>query len=137
MADQDSSEGATAKKTSARKTSSKQASSKRAKSTATKASGSRPRAPRAEPGKRMSGSEVAAAAARQFAELSSKTVEGVTGLRRTDDGWVVELDVLELRRVPETTDVLATYEIALDSSGELEGYRRAHRYVRGQAEDPA
>ena len=140
MAEQDSSEGTAAKKTSAKKTSSKQASSKRAsttKSTSKKSSGSRTSAPRAEARQRMKGGEIAAAAARQFAELSSKTVEGVTGLHRTDDGWVVELDVLELRRVPETTDVLATYEITVDSSGELEGYRRAHRYVRGQAEDPA
>ena len=74
-------------------------------------------------------------AARQFAELSSKEVEGVTGLHRTEDGWVVELDVLELRRVPETTDVLAIYEVTLDSSGGMEGYRRVHRYVRGQVED--
>ena len=140
MAEQDSDEGTTAKKTSAKKTSSKQTSSKQGsskKTTSKKSSGTRASAPRAEPGKRMKGSEVAAAAARQFSELSSKTVEGVTGLHRTDDGWVVELDVLELRRVPETTDVLATYEITVDSSGELEGYRRAHRYVRGQAEDPA
>jgi hypothetical protein len=133
MADQDSSEGTAAKKTSAKKTSSKRTTTK---STSKRTSGSRASAPRAEAGKRMKGSEVAAAAARQFAELSSKTVEGVTGLHRNDDGWIVELDVLELRRVPETTDVLATYEITLDSSGELEGYRRAHRYVRGQAEDP-
>ena len=127
MAEQDSS-GATAKKSSAKKTTPKKSATR--KSSTTRAS-----APRAEPGKRMKGPQVAAAAAQQFAELSSRTVEGVTGLHRTDDGWVVELDVLELRRVPETTDVLATYEVTVDSSGELEGYRRAHRYVRGQAED--
>lgn len=126
MAEQDS--GETAKKSSAKKTTSKKSTTKRSASTRTSA-------PRAEPGKRMKGGDIAAAAARQFAELSSRTVEGVTGLRRTDDGWVVELDVLELRRVPETTDVLASYEVTVDSSGELEGYRRAHRYVRGQAED--
>lgn len=123
----------TSKKSSPAKSSTKKTTSK--KSSGSSSSSTRARAPRAEPGKRMKGGEVAAAAARQFAELSSKTVEGVTGLHRTDDGWVVELDVLELRRVPETTDVLATYEVSVDSSGELEGYRRAHRYVRGQAED--
>lgn len=95
----------------------------------------RKRAPRAEAPKAMSGSRVAAEAVRQFGELSSKEVEGVTSLRRTEDGWVVELDVLELRRIPETTDVLGLYEVTLDSSGQLEGYRRAHRYVRGQTED--
>ncbi|WP_432476104.1 gas vesicle protein GvpO [Nocardioides sp. GXQ0305] len=130
MADQDSTKRTTSKKTSAKKPTKKASTTK-------KSPGARASAPRAEPGTRVKASEVAAAAARQFAELSSKTVEGVTGLQRSDDGWVVELDVLELRRVPETTDVLATYEISVSSSGELEGYRRVHRYVRGQAEDPA
>jgi hypothetical protein len=69
----------------------------------------------------------------QLSELTGKEVEGVTGLDRTDDGWTVHLDVLELRRIPATTDVLASYEVDLDSQGELEGYRRAQRYVRGAA----
>jgi uncharacterized heparinase superfamily protein len=117
-----------AKKTTAKKTA--------AKKTATSSDdSSRKRSPREETPKAMSGSRVAAEAVRQFGELSSKEVEGVTSLRRTDDGWVVELDVLELRRIPETTDVLGLYEVTLDASGELEGYRRAHRYVRGQTED--
>mgnify|MGYP006206037297 CR=1 FL=1 len=33
-----------------------------------------------------------------------------------------------------TTDVLGKYEVTADSSGEVEGYRRLERYVRGQAE---
>jgi len=105
------------------------------KKTASRKKSSTARAPRAEPGRKPSASRVAAEAARQFAELSAKAVEGVTGLRRTDEGWVVELDVLELRRVPETTDVLASYEVSMDDSGELLGYRRVHRYVRGQVEE--
>ncbi len=95
----------------------------------------RKRAPKAEPTRKASGVRVASEAARQFAELSSKQVEGVTSLRRTEEGWEVELEVLELRRIPATTDVLAVYEVTVDSSLELEGYRRTHRYVRGQTED--
>jgi hypothetical protein len=79
----------------------------------------------------MSGSDIAAAAARQLGDLAGKEVEGVTGLHRTEDGWRVELDVLELRRVPSTTDVLALYEVTVDSRGDLEGYTRLQRYVRG------
>ena len=95
------------------------------------------RAPRAEPGRRMTGAKVAEAATRQLAELTSREIEGVTALQRTDEGWVVELEVLELRRIPSTTDVLATYEVTMDTSGELEEYRRGQRYVRGQAEGSA
>lgn len=75
--------------------------------------------------------EVAGLAARQLLELTGREPEGVTGLERTEDGWRVSIDVLELRRVPETTDVLACYEVDVDERGDLTGYRRVHRYVRG------
>lgn len=61
--------------------------------------------------------------------------EGVTAIRRDDDGWVVTAEILELERVPETTDVLASYEVTVGEDGELTGYRRTHRYVRAQVED--
>ena len=90
-------------------------------------------AARAEAPQRRSGSQIAGDAVRQLAELTGRQPEGVTGLERTDDGWTVSVDVLELRRVPETTDVLACYEVEIDSGGDLLGYRRVHRYVRGAA----
>ncbi len=77
---------------------------------------------------------IAAEAARQLAELTDEEVEGVTGLQKADDGWRVEVELLELSRVPTTTDVLATYEVDVDASGDLQGYRRTRRYVRGKAE---
>lgn len=53
----------------------------------------------------------------------------------TDDGWQVEVEVLELERVPDTTSVLGTYQVDLDESGELLGYRRLRRYTRSSTED--
>jgi Gas vesicle synthesis protein GvpO len=88
-------------------------------------------APRAEAARRASGSEVAASAARQLLELTGREAEGVTGLQRTDDGWKVQVEVVEVRRIPDTTDVLALYEVEVDSDGEMEGYRRLRRYGRG------
>jgi hypothetical protein len=88
-------------------------------------------APRAEAPKRMSGPKVAQAAVQQLIELVGKQPEGVTGLQRTEDGWTVQVEVLEVRRVPDTTDVLSSYEVDMDSDGDLMGYRRLRRYVRG------
>jgi hypothetical protein len=68
-------------------------------------------------------------------ELTGKYAEAVTGLERTDDGWTVEVEVLELERIPSTTDVLATYRVTLDDDGELQGCRRVHRYLRGSPGD--
>jgi hypothetical protein len=76
-------------------------------------------------------SQVAAQAAGELLELTGKGVEGVTGLERTDDGWTIQVEVVEVRRIPDTTDVLALYEVSTDKQGSLLGYRRLRRYARG------
>ena len=75
------------------------------------------------------------AAIEQLAELTGQKVEGLSGIHRNDDGWLASAEVLELRRVPETSDVLATYEVELDGDGSLTGYRRVKRYTRAQPEE--
>ncbi len=88
-------------------------------------------APKAEAKPRTSARDIAVGAAGQLLELTGKQSEGVTGLERTEDGWTVHVEVVELRRIPDTTDVLALYELNVDDRGSLEGYRRVRRYVRG------
>jgi hypothetical protein len=68
-------------------------------------------------------------------ELVDGPVEGVSGVCRTEDGWRVGVDVLELSRIPDTTSLLATYEVDLDRDGELLEYRRTRRFRRGAADD--
>lgn len=92
-------------------------------------------APRASAPKKMTAMAVAAEAARQLGQLTGRQAEGVTGLEKTDDGWKVQVEVVEVRRIPETTDVLAIYEIDADAEGNLEGYRRLRRYTRGSAQE--
>lgn len=74
-------------------------------------------------------------AVEQLAELTGQTVEGLSGIHRNDDGWVVNAEVRELRRIPETNDVLATYEVTLGDDGSLTGYRRVRRYTRASTEE--
>lgn len=76
--------------------------------------------------------EIAKRAAQQLLELTGRAAEGVTALERTDDGWRVEIEVLETRRIPDTTDMLAVYDVTVDSRGNLVGYTRTRRYVRGR-----
>jgi len=123
-AEQSTDEG-TAKKAPARKRTTKKSPAKKA--------APRKASARTEPArpKKMTGPRVAAEAVRQLLELTGKGAEGVIGLERTEDGWSVKIEVLELRRIPNTTDVLAIYEVTMDDDGELEGYRRLQRYVRG------
>lgn len=80
--------------------------------------------------------EVVSTAVRQFAELTGRESQSVTGVRRTEeDGWSVLVDVVELERIPSSTSVLATYRVDTDAQGNLEGYERLRRYNRG-ATDP-
>jgi hypothetical protein len=79
--------------------------------------------------------DVVRKAVQQVAMLTGRQVEGVLGMRRADDGWEVTLEVLELHRIPDSTDVLASYEVALDDHGELREYRRVRRYARNQTEE--
>ena len=82
-------------------------------------------------GGRLSGPAAAQKARAQLEELTGCACEGVSGLTRTDTGWRVTIDVLELERVPRTTDLLASYAVEVDNHGELVGYERVARYCRG------
>jgi Gas vesicle synthesis protein GvpO len=72
---------------------------------------------------------------REIADLTGRQPEGVTGVERTEDGWLVGVEVVEIRRVPSSADLLATYEADLDADGELVSYRRTRRYARGREDD--
>ncbi|MBT2393252.1 gas vesicle protein [Streptomyces maoxianensis] len=78
--------------------------------------------------------EVARRARAQLAELTGMEPDSVSSFTETDDGWSLEVQVLELRRIPDTTSLLASYEVTLDSQGEMTGYRRIRRYVRSRAD---
>jgi hypothetical protein len=67
-------------------------------------------------------------------ELSSSDVESVSGIDRTRDGWVITLEAVEVRRIPESTDVMATYDVELDGDGDLVRYERRRRYPRAQSD---
>ncbi|QDQ92798.1 gas vesicle protein [Rhodococcus sp. WB9] len=75
--------------------------------------------------------EIAEIATRDIAQLTGKKPLGATSVMPTDDGWTVEVEVVEDRRIPSSTDMLAMYEVVLDLDGELLSYRRTRRYVRG------
>ncbi|GAA0585645.1 MULTISPECIES: gas vesicle protein GvpO [Actinomadura] len=83
----------------------------------------------------MSASEAAKRAAEHVTAMTGRSIESVVGLERTDeDNWRVMVEVVETRRIPDSADVLAVYETEVDADGELVGYRRSRRYLRGRTE---
>ena len=90
----------------------------------------RPRARR-----RISPARVIRAAREQVEELTGRRVTGVIGFDRTDGGWDVRVEVLELSRVPATMSILGLVLVQLDEDGELVGYRRLRRYSASQVDE--
>ena len=88
----------------------------------------------AEDKRRLSAAKAGGEGARQIAELTGKAPEGVSGVQPSDDGWRVTVEVVEDRRIPSSTDLLATYEVELAPDGELVSYRRVRRYARGRGD---
>ncbi|HWD02892.1 MAG TPA: gas vesicle protein GvpO [Amycolatopsis sp.] len=81
----------------------------------------------------MVASTAAATAVRQLHDLISSEPLGVTSVEPVEDGWVVEVEVIEERRIPSSADLLALYEIELDEDGDLLAFRRTKQYARGKA----
>ncbi len=76
------------------------------------------------------GPEIAQQAKEQLAQLTGLTPDTVSSLRRDEEGWHVAVELIELKRIPEATDVLASYETLLDEEGNLLSYQRTKRYLR-------
>lgn len=108
------------------------------RSTAAKSSPSRPVKAKSAPTKsasapaRVSAVQAVKKAVEQFNALTGRPPESVVGARWEDDHWAVRLEVVESRRVPDTADLLAEYDVELDGQGELLSYSRRDRYVRGR-----
>ncbi len=72
-----------------------------------------------------------------FEQLAGRTVEGVSSVNRQDGGWRLELEVVELARIPDSTSLLGTYEVRVDRDGEVLEYDRVRRYYRNRADEEA
>lgn len=82
----------------------------------------------------MSASEAMRSAAEQLTELLGRAPESVSALRPTEEGWEAEVEVVELERIPETSSVMASYQVVLDAAGQLLAYERGRRYTRAQVD---
>jgi hypothetical protein len=80
--------------------------------------------------------ELLATAMSEVGDLTGLPVETVSSFERDGDGdWIVTVEVLELERVPNTMDVLASYEVRLSDDGEVRGFNRRRRYPRSATDE--
>ena len=74
-------------------------------------------------------------AKRELQELLGAEPERVSGFDRSEGRWTVTLEVVDVHRVPETTDVMASYEVAFDDDRNLVSVSELRRYRRSQVEE--
>jgi hypothetical protein len=79
--------------------------------------------------------EIVGEAVEQVQQLIGRPVESVTGMEKDGSQWTVTVEVVELARIPNTTDVLGQYEVTLDRNGDITGTRRLRRYPRADVRE--
>lgn len=82
--------------------------------------------------KRVNPAELARTAVQTVVQFTGRQPETVLGITQDGDGWRVMVEVLEMSRIPTSTDLLGAYMVTLDDEGEVVGYERRRRYQRGQ-----
>jgi hypothetical protein len=79
--------------------------------------------------------EIVGGARRHLRELLGAEPESVSGVRRENGHWRVRLEVVDIHRIPESTDVLSSYDVVVDEDGGLVEIDRGRRYRRSQVDE--
>ncbi|GAA0380689.1 hypothetical protein GCM10009530_34290 [Microbispora corallina] len=87
-----------------------------------------PQRPRRRP---LTATSAGRAGLRHIADLTAREPEAVTLVQPVENGWVVDVEVVEDHRIPSSSDIIALYEAQMDEEGNLLSYRRTRRYRRG------
>ncbi|MGH2734191.1 MAG: gas vesicle protein [Actinomycetota bacterium] len=85
--------------------------------------------------RRLPGPDVIERAMQQLKGMTGKQAESISSFVADDDGsgWTLMFELVELERVPSTTNLMGTYEVDIDKDGNLLGFEQTRRYVKGQA----
>ena len=78
----------------------------------------------------MKPSEVADKAKEHLIDLTGLEAVTVSRLDKVEKGWEVTVEMLELRKIPDSSDVLGSYQCVVDDDGDLLSYKRVLRYRR-------
>lgn len=63
--------------------------------------------------------------------IFNRKPDEITSLSTEEGGWKVNVEMLERKAVPDTQDILGTYELKLKGDGELIAYKRTTMRKRG------
>jgi hypothetical protein len=89
-------------------------------------------APVAAATKSMRAADIVVHAMNELARISGLPADHVSSIVCEPDGWHVTVDLIELKRIPASTDVIAAYDALFAPDGSLVSYHRRRRYFRDQ-----
>jgi len=72
----------------------------------------------------METKELIEKAKKQLAELTGFTSPAGIGLKKEKNEWVVSVEIVEKKSIPDGMDVIGTYEVRLDAKGNLVAYEK-------------
>ena len=72
----------------------------------------------------------------QVAQVTGFTPVAVVASFRDETGWHVTVDMLEMTRIPESSDLLGVYECTLDGEGNLVSFERKMTHNRADILEP-
>ena len=76
--------------------------------------------------------ELAERARSQLVDITGLKPLSVTGTSRDEEGWHIMLEMLEMSRIPSSSDVLGDYEVVLDERGGMLRFERKRTRLRGE-----
>ena len=75
--------------------------------------------------------EITERAKEQIAQVTGFEPVAVVASFRDEEGWHVTMDMLEMTRIPESSDLLGVYEAVLDEEGNMVSFDRKMTHNRG------
>jgi len=69
----------------------------------------------------------------QLAEVTGFNPVAAVGGFKDEEGWHISVDVLEMARLPESTDIIGTYVVLLDPEGNMVKFEKKRARLRGES----
>jgi hypothetical protein len=77
--------------------------------------------------------EISRKASCELCDILNRKIDNVTGVCRDSDKWIATVDVVERNAIPDTQDLIGTYEVQLNDSMNVMSYRRTGVRRRGDS----
>jgi len=83
----------------------------------------------------LSMSKIIQKARSELNSLTGLEISSTISAQREEDRWLVSLEAVEKRSIPDSMDILATYEMGIDLEGNMQEFRRTKMRKRIDTKD--